>query len=292
MFFSLLTTTRHTVFNKFINTPYFFNDFNNKHVIIIIILHEITIFNHSVPFIPQISRGGGGAGARVGTPQEAPCGGLPSVTDRANHVNDLTVRSKRVAPVSQHVRRVGLEVHQQMRVGSRRRVRVGVHQVLGSLRLQLPGKVSKLTLVSGIAKQHHVLRVEVDVAHDLALAVQVLQNQHDADVLVVAFLRERLSNHLAVGALGDHVVKHHELWTRGRLQVRVQRGRHAGNERHVRAVSVSFLPFGVEPKHLLKLHVCRTQHLLGKDGLAAARRPDHYHAEGVFETCVEFDFHG
>ena len=97
---------------------------------------------------------------------------------------------------------------------------------------------------------------------------------------------------MAVGALGHHVVKHHELWTRGRLQVRVKRGRHAGNERHVRAVSVSFLPFGVEPKHLLKLHVCRTQHMLGKHRHAAARRPGHDHAEGVFETCVEFDFHG
>ena len=45
-------------------------------------------------------------------------------------------------------------------------------------------KVSKLTLVSGIAKQHHVLRVEVGVAHDLALAESTRRWRSDGNVSV------------------------------------------------------------------------------------------------------------
>ena len=65
--------------------------------------------------LPKPQGRGGGRGPPG---EEAHCGGLPSVTDRANDVDDLPVPRKCIAPVSQLVGSVRLEVDQQVRVRS------------------------------------------------------------------------------------------------------------------------------------------------------------------------------
>ena len=48
----------------------------------------------SFPSPPPQAPGGGEGGGRGPPGEEAPCGGLPSVTDRANDVDDLPVPRK------------------------------------------------------------------------------------------------------------------------------------------------------------------------------------------------------
>ena len=48
----------------------------------------------SPPPPPPQAPGGGEGGGRGPPGEEAPCGGLPSVTDRANDVDDLPVPRK------------------------------------------------------------------------------------------------------------------------------------------------------------------------------------------------------
>jgi len=132
-----------------------------------------------------------------------------------------------------------------------RRVSIRFDSKPGRLRIHLSREICKLTDVSRILEQNHVLGIETHGSRKLVFRKQVLGEEDDADVSVVRSLREHVNDRL-IGLLHEIVDNQQRQFS----AVKVSNVRKSLAKLYSRILTKQFLIFSVTVDDLCGWRIC------------------------------------
>lgn len=119
-----------------------------------------------------------------------------SFADSFRHIHVLSLSGKYVRAQTQVLVLLRLKVHKQITIRFTRRVLICFNSKLREPGIHLPREMSKLTHVSRIFKQNHVVCIQTYGSRKLVFWKQILGEEHDTHVSVVWTPGEQVCNWL------------------------------------------------------------------------------------------------